>query len=57
MTKTHNVKKLKNVENPIKGDLYVVPVNNPKLGKRKVTFECTGKSGFGKWKITKNEEG
>lgn len=27
-----------------------------KNGRRKVTMKCTGKEGFGKWKITKNEK-
>ena len=51
--KTHNVNKLKGIEDPVKGDFYVVPVKN-NSGKRKITFKYTGKTGFGKWKITKN---
>ena len=50
----HDVKSLKNIEEPIKGDIYQIPVNNPKIGKRIVAFEYTGKSGFGKWKTISN---
>jgi len=41
---------------PEKGDKYAKIVNNPKTGKRKVYFSATGKRGFGKWKIFKNEK-
>jgi hypothetical protein len=41
-------------ENPKKGDEHTITVDNPKGGKRKVTFRATGKKGFGKWKIVKN---
>jgi len=44
------VKKLP--KNPKKGDIYSMIVNK----KRKITFKATGKSGFGKWKITANEK-
>lgn len=48
----HVVKKLPKI--PIKGELYQRTVNNPKIGKRLVTFKATGKEGFGKYKIIEN---
>ena len=48
----HRVKKLP--KNPIDGDLYERTVNNPKIGRRLVTFKATGKKGFGKYKIIEN---
>ena len=53
---THDVKSLKSIEDPVIGDIYQIPVNNPKIGKRKVGFEYTGDSGFGKWKIKFNKK-
>ncbi len=56
-------KKRKLPKNPTKGQTYTITVN-PKaskdgrgknLGKRKVTFEATGKKGFGKYKIIGNK--
>jgi len=48
------VKKLP--DDPDKGEVYAKVVENPKTKKgRLVHFESTGKEGFGKWKIIKNE--
>jgi len=43
-------------KNPVKGQKATIIVNNKRTGKRRVTFQCTGKKGFGKWKILKNEK-
>lgn len=44
-------------ENPKKGVEYEKIVEHPKTGnKRAVTFKATGKSGFGKYKITSNKK-
>lgn len=51
-----DVKNLKDIKHKLQGDKYNVIVNNPKIGKRKVTFEYTGKKGFGMFKILKNVE-
>jgi hypothetical protein len=40
---------------PKEGDVHTIEVENPTQGTRHVTFEATGKSGFGKWKIISNQ--
>ena len=40
---------------PVKDQLYVREVSNPKIGSREVTFRATGKKGFGKFKIIQNK--
>lgn len=41
-------------KDPKPGEEYTIRVENKKIGPRMVTFKATGKSGFGKWKVTKN---
>lgn len=48
---TKKVRKLP--KKPRKGSKYSKVVKG-KSGKRLITFKATGKSGFGKWKIIKN---
>jgi hypothetical protein len=38
------------------GSKHTITVNNPKLGKRSVTFQRMKKSGFGMWKILSNKK-
>lgn len=40
---------------PKKGATYTRRINNPKQGRRKITFVATGKKKFGKWKIISND--
>ena len=42
-------------KNPKVGDEETIVVNNKRIGKRLVTFKCMKKSGFGKWRVTKNK--
>ncbi len=37
------------------GDEHTILVKNKRIGPRLVTFRRTEKTGFGKWKILKNE--
>jgi len=41
-------------KNPKVGSKHTIIVNNKRTGKRKVTFQCKKKTGFGKWKVIKN---
>jgi hypothetical protein len=63
-SKTKTVKKVKKLpKSPVKGQRYSIVTNPSKssdgrgknLGKREVTFEATGKEGFGKYKIKSNK--
>jgi hypothetical protein len=42
-------------KNPKKGEKFL-RITNSKNGKRKITFQATGKKGFGKWKIISNKK-
>lgn len=45
-------------KNPVKGERHTIMVNSSKtnIGEdRLVSFEATGKDGWGKWRIVKNE--
>ena len=42
-------------KSPRKGEEYERIINNPKQGRRKITFLATGKKKFGKYKIVSNE--
>ena len=49
-------------KSPKKGQVATITTDPRKgkhgknLGKRRITFKATGKTGFGKWKIIKNEK-
>jgi hypothetical protein len=53
MTKPRIVNKLP--KSPKKNESFRLRVHNKKIGPRLITFKATGKKGFGKWQITKNE--
>lgn len=63
-SKTKTVTKVKKLpKNPVRGQRYSIITDPSKskdgrgrnLGKREVTFEATGKEGFGKYKIKSNK--
>ena len=52
MAAPQKVKKLP--KNPKEGEKYILTVKGRGKGKRAITFQATGKSGFGKWRIIAN---